>query len=195
MQDNKALWLQIWEDCRPELGEAMYLGGKSFYALDGVHEGVATIISPTKYGQEDFLRRAIKPLKAALAKRFTAELRVQVVVKEPEATAQQRVYATAEPSSRVGKGLFDEYTDLMDVIDRHPSFTKVTAPLSAGGWELFQQALTNACKAKSVDGDLATGVEYVLAVIEYVGKQRNARSKAAIFWSVLKNGIPERRKA
>ncbi len=84
--------------------------------------------------------------------------------------------------------LFDRYGDVMGVVDQHPAFRKATTPIDQGGWGLFPQALTNACKQHSTDGDLGTGVLKVLEAIRYTANYRAARNKAAFFWAVLRNG-------
>lgn len=84
--------------------------------------------------------------------------------------------------------LFERYGDVMGVVDNHPAFRKATAPIADGGWGLYPQALTSACKQHSTDGDLGTGVLKVLEAIRYTANYRAARNKASFFWAVLKNG-------
>ena len=84
--------------------------------------------------------------------------------------------------------LFERYGDVMGVVDKHPAFRKATAPIAEGGWGLYPQALTNACKQHSTDGDLGTGVLKVLEALRYTANYRAARNKASFFWAVLKNG-------
>jgi hypothetical protein len=84
--------------------------------------------------------------------------------------------------------LIERYGDVINTIDNHPAFEIVTRPEKDGGWEIWPQALTKAVKAKSVDGDLATGLAVVLDAVRYTKAYRAARNKRAFFWSVLENG-------
>jgi hypothetical protein len=87
-----------------------------------------------------------------------------------------------------GEMLFERYGDVMGVVDNHPMFKKATLPVSEGGWGVYPQALTNACKQYSMDGDLGTGVLKVLEALRFTANYRAARNKAGFLWSVLRNG-------
>jgi hypothetical protein len=85
--------------------------------------------------------------------------------------------------------LFERYGDVMGIVDNHPTFRKATAPIAEGGWGVYPQALTRACKEHSIDGDLGTGVLKVLEAIRYTANYRAARNKASFLWAVLRNGM------
>lgn len=84
--------------------------------------------------------------------------------------------------------LLERYGDIMGVVDNHPAFQMATKPLREGGWGLYPQALTNACKTQSEQGDISTGVAKVLQALRFTANYRAARNKASFFWAVLRNG-------
>lgn len=84
--------------------------------------------------------------------------------------------------------LFERYGDVMGVVDNHPMFKRATLPVADGGWGVYPQALTNACKQHSINGDLGTGVLKVLEALRFTANYRAARNKASFLWSVLRNG-------
>ncbi len=97
-------------------------------------------------------------------------------------------------AKKVGLGaeagmLFERYGDVMGIVDNHPTFRKATAPVAEGGWGVYPQALTRACKEHSLDGDLGTGVLKVLEALRYTANYRAARNKASFLWAVLRNGM------
>jgi hypothetical protein len=71
--------------------------------------------------------------------------------------------------------LFEKFGDIMGIVDHHPAFQKAVRQ-----WNVFPQALTEACKLH--------GVPKVLDTIRYTANYPAAKSKAGFFWSVLKNG-------
>jgi hypothetical protein len=141
-------------------------------------------------GRERNLRKANDDLGLEL--RSNQETKKPRVCLEAATTQGVLIESYKAKNSVSGNGagiLFERYGDVMGVVDKHPTFRKVTLPVAEGGWGVYPQALTRACKEHSVDGDLGTGVLKVLEAIRYTANYRAARNKASFLWAVLRNGM------
>ena len=76
--------------------------------------------------------------------------------------------------------LLDRYGDIMGVVDNHPAFKRAIQQ-----WEVFPQALTEACKRH--------GLDVVLDAIRYTANYPAAKHKGRFLFAVLKNGKKAKR--
>jgi hypothetical protein len=76
--------------------------------------------------------------------------------------------------------LLDRYGDIMGVVDNHPAFKRAIQQ-----WEVFPQALTEACKRH--------GLDTVLDAIRYTANYPAAKHKGRFLFAVLKNGKKAKR--
>jgi hypothetical protein len=149
----------------------------------------ACLAASTARGRERNLRKANDDLGLELrSNQETKRPRACLASTITQAALNESYKAKKTVSGNGAEMLFERYGDVMGVVDRHPTFRKVTLPVAEGGWGVYPQALTNACKQYSVDGDLGTGVLTVLEAIRYTANYPAARNKAAFLWAVLRNG-------
>jgi hypothetical protein len=150
----------------------------------------ACIGTSTARRRERNLRKANDDLGLELrSNQETKRPRAELAGVTTQAVLNESYKAKKSVSGIEAAMLFERYGDVMGVVDKHPTFRKVTLPVAEGGWGVYPQALTNACKQHSVDGDLGTGVLKVLEAIRYTANYPAARNKAAFFWAVLRNGM------
>lgn len=74
--------------------------------------------------------------------------------------------------------MLERYGDIIGFVNGHPLCLKATAPKAQGGWEVYPQALTNACKQH--------GLAKVLDTLRYTANYRAAKDRAKFFWHQLK---------
>lgn len=76
--------------------------------------------------------------------------------------------------------LLEKYGDIMGVVDNHPAFKRAIVD-----WDVFPQALTEACKRH--------GLDVVLDAIRYTANYPAAKHKGRFLFAVLKNGKKAKR--
>lgn len=77
--------------------------------------------------------------------------------------------------------LHERYGDIMGIVDNHPVFVHATKPIDQGGWGIFPQILTNACKDY--------GAHTVLKGLWHTGQAARVKQPRAFFLDNLESGV------
>lgn len=168
--------------------------------------GTAILLTPSAFSRNLLVKRYGKSIKRTLTTLMGQKIDLQIRVDEsleqvktapvpdrndpiPDAQAKDGgSLSTGARALQEASLLLEQHGNIMDVIDHSPFFRKVIAPLQEGGWGIYPQSLTNACKIQSREGDLTTGLAAVIHAVRYTAGYRAARSKARFFWAALRNG-------
>lgn len=76
--------------------------------------------------------------------------------------------------------LHEQYGDVMGIIHNHPVFVHAITPVNQGGWGIFPELLTNACKDY--------GADCVLKGLRQTGQSARVKQPRAYFLKNLESG-------
>lgn len=188
--DKKALWQQAVTRLEAQLDPGLFYQLLNRCYLDSLEQGKGLLIAPSPAIQTQIERKAQRILEQSLTQLTQKPVRLQV------ALAKNRLYQVqTEPVintrhlNEVATVLTDErqlaelhatYGDIMGIVDNHPLFHQVCKPIPQGGWGIFPQLLTNACKDY--------GVLTVLEALQRVANKPGLKNRRAYFFSQLKTG-------
>jgi hypothetical protein len=186
MLDKKLLWKMAVDLLEAELGPALFHMLRDGCYLDSVEDGVAIVAAETEHMRDFYRKRSAQPLKEAFSKLLKRPVTVKFAVGHPRIIENK---PKSPPSSQQSHPqtndaelalLHERYGDIMGIVDHHPVFKKASMPVDKGGWGIFPQLLTNACKDY--------GVMPVLNGLRFVANRPSVVNPRAFFFTALRKG-------
>jgi hypothetical protein len=181
--DKKALWWQVLDDLSGQLDTGVFFMLRNDAWLDGLEHGKAVLAVRTMSLQNLCEKRLARTIEKALSEAMNRPVSVSIVLGRSriiEKATNTSVMTYDKVESDELKRLHQYYGDIMSIVDNHPVFRKASLPLTAGGWGIFPQILTNACKDY--------GVLTVLNGLRDTASRPNVRNPRAFFLTSLERG-------
>lgn len=186
LPDKKQLWQDITEALAESIDPGLFFMLQQNAYLDSLEFGKAVIAVRTLSLQMICEKKLARKLENTFAKVIGRPVNVSIVL------GQSRIIEKNSNQKFTGLGkdlpereaeltlLHRQYGDIMGIVDNHPVFRKASLPLTQGGWGLFPQVLTNACKDY--------GVLTILDGLRDTANRPNVRNPRAFFLSALMRG-------
>lgn len=169
--DKRALWKTILAEAEASLDPGLFFILADQCYIDAIDHNTVLIVAPTFHSQQLIERKALRILTQVILRNAKNPLRVKVTVgkkqlyqsknrfqhlaKSPEVAYEEELQemhclvggdrAELEVEFELAK-LHGRYGDIMGIVDNHPLFKMASKPVDQGGWGVFPQLLTNACK-------------------------------------------------
>jgi hypothetical protein len=181
--DKKALWLQVLDDLSGQLDMGVFFRLRNDTWLDNLTFGKAVLAVRTGTLQTLCEKRLARTIEKAFSEAMDRPVSVSIVLgrsKIIEKRQKQDAMTHNRDESEELQRLHQTYGDIMGIVDNHPIFCKASLPMTAGGWGIFPQVLTNACKDY--------GVLTVLNGLRDTASRPKARNPRAFFLAALKRG-------
>lgn len=183
MQDLKHIWTMAVDEIEQEVSPGLYHMLRDGFELASVNEKQVIIRTESEFSLGLVRRKASRALKSAFIGILDREVNVTFTVDKLDAVPVSSGSDFVEPH-RVNDGdelaiLHERYGDIMGIVDNHPLFCKASAPVDKGGWGIFPQLLTIACKEYTV--------MTVLTTLRFTAGKRSVRNPRAFFFKVLHN--------
>jgi hypothetical protein len=184
--DKKGFWHDVVDGLSDRLDSGFYFMLRNNAYIDRLERGEATI----SVGSESMQRLCERKYSRMIAKALSEEMDQTVsilfvygpsrIIEKPlkELVARDSEDTVSEEIALAM--LHEQYSDIMSIVDNHPVFRKASLPLTAGGWGIFPQILTNACKDY--------GVLNVLAGLRDIASRPNIRNPRGYFLMALERG-------
>lgn len=182
MQDLKNIWTIAVDEIEQEVSSGLYHMLRDGFELASVNEKQVIVRTESEFNLDLARRKAGRALKNAFVGLLDREVNVTFTVDRLEAVPVSSGSDFSGPH-RANDGdeltiLHERYGDIMGIVDNHPLFCKATAPEDKGGWGIFPQLLTNACKEYSV--------MTVLATLRFTAGRNSVINRRAFFFTVLR---------
>ncbi|WP_373533389.1 hypothetical protein [Vampirovibrio sp.] len=169
--NKKVLWKAILAEAEDSLDPGLFFMLLDQCYIDSIDDGIVLIVAPTRNIQRLIEQKAMRALTQAILKNAKNPLSVKVTVgkkqlyqtksrfqhlaKSPDVPYEEEVHnvhcllggdrGELEAELELAK-LHGRYGDIMGIVDNHPMFKEASKPVDQGGWGIFPQLLTNACK-------------------------------------------------
>ena len=190
VQDKRSLWQDALTLAQEQAGFEVFTILQNKAYLDSIEQGVALIGAKSWTWVEVLEKKRIKPLlENVLSELLHQPIRVKLVVGRPRIIekASPKPIRLSAPAGQINWSdpelgtLFEQYGDIMGIVDNHPVFMQATKPIAAGGWGIFPAILTNACKDYGV-------IPVLNGLRDTATKPRVTRPRA-YFLRCLKSGV------
>lgn len=197
--DKKALWKEIVYETSERIDDGLFQILLNQCYLDNLERGYARIMVRNAALQRMVEQKAVKALEKAFAETLRQPVQLRILVGHPRmferssftpgfASIASTTPLLPEPGSITGQdpqeaervSLHERYGDIMGIVDNHPTFRKAGLPIEQGGWGIFPQLLTNACKEY--------GVMAVLNGLRVTGSQPDTKNPRGRFFDALREG-------
>jgi len=207
--DKRGLWQRVLAKAQEESGFDAYTMLQNQAYLDSVERGVAIIgVKSWNWIQTLERKRVHFLLQSVFTELMKQTIKVKLVIGHPRLVEkaakpelkpcglcqQQPDVCICEygphPQPELPKinwahpelgALHEQYGDIMGIIHNHPVFVHAIAPIDQGGWGIFPEILTNACKDY--------GAHVVLKGLRHTGKAARVKQPRAYFLNNLESGI------
>ena len=184
--DKKAMWSEIvlTMEKRIESGLFYLLMGRCY--LDNLENGKAVIVTETRSLQSALEHKAYTAIKKAIQEVTGEAVHVAIVVGRPRIIENDRKLTADslgmafESEEQELAFLHQEYGDIMGIVNGHYVFRQACKKLEQGGWGIFPELLTDACKEY--------GVMTVLNGLRDVANRPKVTNPRAFFFELLKKG-------
>jgi hypothetical protein len=184
--DKKGFWLDVVDGLADRLDPGFYFMLRNNTYLDRVERSEATVavdsaslhwLCERKYGRT--ISKAIsEAMDQVVSVSFVyGPARICEKPKNELAPRDNKGHDTEEMELVM---LHDQYGDIMSIVDNHPVFHKASLPLTAGGWGIFPQILTNACKDY--------GILNILAGLRNIASRPSIQNPRGFFVTALERG-------
>jgi hypothetical protein len=198
MIDKRAVWEDITAMVEAAVGTAFYYTLVSRCWLDSLEGDTAIVATDTEFMVSLVRKRASRALGFAFSEYKGAPVSVQIVQGNPRIHAPMvnpedeeyvvhiRSQVASSPYDREQAEkcelaiLHQRYGDIMGIVDNHPLFKRACRDIDKGGWGIFPQLLTNACKDY--------GVIAVRNGLSFVANRPSAKKPRALFFTLLREG-------
>jgi hypothetical protein len=185
LKDKKRLWKDVVNSTAEWIEPGLFFILLNRCYLDSLEGGKALIVAATETFQRMIEKNTLKALKAGFQEEKSPVLEIQVMTRPRRIieSGQNNLLSTddtADAKKTALKELHEAYGDIMGIVDNHPVFKKACLPLVQGGWGIFPQLLTNACKDY--------GVITILYGLRYVSSRPGVKNPRAYFFDRLKRG-------
>jgi hypothetical protein len=184
--DKKGFWLDAVDGLADQLDPGFYFMLRNNAYLDRIEHGEATIalgsVSLQRLCERKYARTISKALSEAMDQGITVSFvhGPARIYEKPRNTPVPRNNKETDTDEMELAMLHDQYGDIMSIVDNHPVFRFASLPLTAGGWGIFPQILTNACKDY--------GVLAILAGLRDIAGRANIRNPRGFFLMALERG-------
>jgi hypothetical protein len=184
--DKKGFWLDVVDDLADQLDAGFYFMLRNNAYLDRIERGEATVAVGSESLKRLCERKYARAIARALSEAMDQVIAVSFVhgpariIEKPRNDAAIRDYKQQDADDMELAMLHDQYGDIMSIVDNHPLFRKASLPLTAEGWGIFPQILTNACKDY--------GVLNVLTALRSIASRTNIRNPRGYFLRGLERG-------
>lgn len=184
--DKKALWKEAVEAIEATISPGLFQLLLNQCYLDSVEDGVAIVMTDSEFMQGMVQRKAVRQLRFAFGEIMGREVKVRTAVGHPrifESKQNQPISIQStggNPPQDELAILHDKYGDIMGIVDDHPVFKKASIKADKGGWGIWPQLLTNACKD--------FGVIETLTALRYIANKPNIRNPRGYFIDMRDTG-------
>jgi hypothetical protein len=184
--DKKGFWLDVVDGLADRLDSGFYFMLRNNAYLDRIERGEATVAvgsaSLQRLCERKYARTIAKALSEGLDQGITVSFvhgpaRIHEKPRNESGPRDNTVDCTEDMELAM---LHDQYGDIMSIVDNYPVFRFASLPLTAGGWGIFPQLLTNSCKEY--------GVLTVLAGLRDIAGRANIRNPRGFFLMALERG-------
>lgn len=207
--DKRGLWQQVLAHVQEESGFDMYTMLQNQAYLDSVERGIAIIGVKSWHWIQTLERKRVHfLLQSVLSELMNQPIQIKLVIGHPRLIEKaptpkpkpcglclQRPEAcTCEygphPHPELPKinwshpelgALHEQYGDIMGIIHNHPVFVHAITPIDQGGWGIFPEILTNACKDY--------GAHVILKGLRQTGQAARVKQPRAYFLDNLEAGV------
>ena len=190
---KKALWTSLVDDIEAKLpSQALFFMLRDVAWLDRLEGKIAFVATESEFSRAMLARKVCKPLGSALSQRLNRPVRVQFIVGRHRLWEAERagraVAVLYDPVLKPEKTdeaaelaiLHERYGDIMGIVDNYPVFKKASLPVNKGGWGIFPQLLTEACKDY--------GVIPILNGLRFIANRPSIVNPRGFFFYALKKG-------
>ncbi len=186
LPDKQALWQHVIDELAETIDPGLYFMLRKDAYLDSLEFGKAVVSVCTESLKTICEQKLTRVLQKTLSQATNRPVSISIVL------GQSRIIEKAAQKPTLGPDivnssrdvelalLHQKYGDIMGIVDNHPVFRQATLPLAKGGWGLFPQVLTNACKDY--------GVLTILDGLRDTANRPNVRHPRAFFLAALKRG-------
>ena len=184
--DKQRLWQHITETLSESIDPGLFFMLRQDAYLDSLELGKAVIAVRTESLQVICEKKLARSLQKVFAETLNRPVTLSIVLGGPRIIEKRSNQAfagqdTSTPESSAELALpHRQYGDIMGIVDNHPVFRQASLPLTQGGWGIFPQVLTNACKDY--------GVLTILDGLRDTASRTQVRNPRAFFLSALKRG-------
>lgn len=207
--DKRGLWQQVLAKVQEESGFDAYTMIQGQAYLDSVERGMAMIgVKSWQWIQTLERKRVHFLLQSVFSELMKQPVKIKLVLghprlieKAPKPKAklcgqchqlhdiciceygphpEPRKAPEINWSHRELGALHEQYGDIMGIIHKHPVFVHAITPIEQGGWGIFPEILTNACKDY--------GAHVVLKGLRQTGQSARVKQPRAYFLDNLEAG-------
>lgn len=184
MLDKKVIWGNITAIVEEAVGSGVFHILVSNCYLESLEHGVATVAVSSQFFMNTIQRKALHKIEVAFMEHLNRSVKVKLALGHSrlfEHPAPELSDVPEEERENTELAMLHErYGDIMGIVDNHPVFKKATRPVEKGGWGIFPQLLTNACKDY--------GVMAILNGLRFIANRPSAINPRALFFTALKKG-------
>ena len=184
--DKKGFWHDVVDALSDKMDSGFYFMLRNNAYLDRLERGEAII----SVGSESMQRLCERKYAKMIAKAFSEEMNQAIsvsfvygpsrIIEKPREELVPRDNKDRVSDELALAMLHDQYGDIMSIVDNHPVFRQASLPLTANGWGIFPQILTNACKDY--------GVLNVLSGLRKIASSPGIRNPRGYFLAALERG-------
>lgn len=176
--DKKAFWREVLDDLSDQIDPGLYFQLREKSYVDRIEPGKVVIAVLSEAMKHNCEKKYLYKIGRALSDALEHQVQVTFVHGPPRIFV--KLPHRLQPTEYRLKALHDVHGDIMTIVNNDDFFRKVSTPLEHGGWGIFPEVLTNACKDYGV-----IAVQEGLAKVADMPKVENARG---FFDAALKRG-------
>ena len=183
--DKKALWEEVTARIEDQVDIGLFFLIRNKCILDRIENTSAVIVAPSQTILYQMERYAAKAIQTALEELIGHSIRISFILGRSRIFEDERnkskvtSNAGADPETELTE-LHRQYGDIMGVVDGHPVFRQACLAREKGGWGMFPELLTDACRDY--------GVLAVLQAVRHIGNRPGVQHPRARLLDELKRG-------